>query len=175
MLYSISTRQPFNLAYYIAKRMSNVQVYGKPALPYGMLLTCLYRAFAPIPQNASGFCPDYSLVPHIFVPLSDFRVAKNKGKRPHPPTSSSSSSMSEDDGLPNSRLHPLGYHHQLPIIENESPEFNQTKGMFKCLGRFLTKMNKKMGKKWGRKGVFGTRCLETIWLLRNVICELMYS
>lgn len=148
MLYSISTRQPFNLAYYIAKRMTNIPVHGRPALPYGMLLTRLFRAFAPIPPNDKGFCPDYTLVPHIFVPLSDFRVAKtssSKGKRPHPPTSSSSS-MSEDDGLPNSRLNPLEYRQQLPSIPNESAEFKQTKGMFKCLGRFLNKINKKLDK-----------------------------
>jgi nitrate reductase cytochrome c-type subunit len=52
--------------------------------------------------------------------------------------------MSEDDGLPNSRLPLLEYLSQLPTIPNESEEYKQTKGMFKCLGRFLGKLNKKM-------------------------------
>lgn len=71
MLYSISTSQPFNLAYYLAKRMADIPLVGTTALPYGMLFTRLFRAISPIPPNDKGMCPDYSLVPHIFVPLSD--------------------------------------------------------------------------------------------------------
>lgn len=144
MLYFFSTCQPFNLDYYMAKRIANIPLLGTTALPCGMLLIRLFRAFAPIPPNAKGFCLDYSLVPHIFVHLSDMRVAKTQGKRHHPPTSSSSSSMSEDDGLPNYRIPPLEYLQQLPSIPNESAEFKQTRGMFKCLRRFLTKINKKI-------------------------------
>ena len=109
-----------------------------------MLLTRLYRHLAPIPPTPRGLRLDYSLIPHTFVPLSDKRVYKNQGKRHHPPTSSSSSSMSEDDTLPNSTLLPLEYLSQLPNIPNESKEFKQTKGMFKCLGRFLGKLKKKV-------------------------------
>lgn len=95
-----------------------------------------------------GISLDYSLVDHVMVPLSDKRVSriKSKGKRPHPPTSSSLSASS-DDGLPDSRLPPLQYFKKLPELEQESEEFKQTKGMFKCLGRFLTKKNKKLDKK----------------------------
>ena len=49
MLYSISTRQPFNLAYYMARKMANISFNRKCALPYGMLLTRLFRAVSPIP------------------------------------------------------------------------------------------------------------------------------
>ena len=114
MLYSISTRQPFNLAYYMARKMANIPFNSKNALPYGMLLTRLFRAISPIPPNNKGIRLDYSLVPHIFVPLSNKRVSKTQGKLLRSP-SSSSSSMSDDDGLPNdeglpnSRLTPLDY------------------------------------------------------------------
>jgi hypothetical protein len=146
MLYSLSTRQPFNLAYYMAKRMADIPVHGTTAMSYGMLLTRFFRFISPIPPTPNRLRLDYSLIPHTFVPLSDKRMYKAQGKRPHPPTSSSSSSMSEDDNLPNSRLPPLEYQSQLPAIANESEEFKQTKGMFKNLGRFLGKMKKKLDK-----------------------------
>jgi hypothetical protein len=144
MLYSLSVRQPFNLAYYMANRMVDIPVQGTTAMPYGMLLIRLFRHISPIPPTPRGLRLDYSLIPHTFVPLSDKRVSKAQGKRPHPPTSSLSSTMSEDDKLPNSRLLPLEYLSQLPRIPKESEEYKKTKGMFKCLGRFLGKLNKKM-------------------------------
>ena len=144
MLYSLSTRQPFNLAYYMAKRMADIPVHGTTAMQYGMLLTRLFRFISPIPPTPNRLRLDYSLIPHTFVPLSDKRMYQAQGKRPHPPTSSSSSSMSEDESLPNSRLPPLEYLSQLPDIPNESAEFKQTKRMFKCLGGFLGKLKKKV-------------------------------
>jgi hypothetical protein len=145
MLYSISTGQPFNLAYYLAKRMADIPLVGTTALPYGMLLTRLFRAISPIPPNDKGMCLDYSLVPHIFIPLSDKRVFKTKGKRTRSPSpSSSSSDMSDGDNLPNSKLPPLDYLQELSVIKNSSEEFKQTKGIFKCFGRYLSKLNKKI-------------------------------
>ena len=144
MLYSLSVRQPFNLAYNMAKRMADIPVQGTTAMPYGMLLTRLFRFISPIPPTPRGLHLDYSFIPHTFVPLSDRRVYKAQGKRLHPPTSSSSSSMSEDETFPNSRLPPLEYLSQLPDIPNELDEFKQTKGMFENLGRFLGKLKKKI-------------------------------
>ena len=146
MMYNVSTHQPFNLAYYIAKRMADIPIQGKMALPYGMLLTRLFRAFAPIPRNALGFVPEYDEIECTFVPLSDFRVAVDKGKRPRAQTSSSSSSMSDGDGLPNSRLPPPEYLRQLPPIQNASPEHRQMKGRMKNLGRWIMKLHKGMKK-----------------------------
>ena len=144
MMYSLSVRQPFNLAYYMAKRMADIPVQGTTAMPYGMLLTCLFRFISPILATPRGLRLDYSLIPHTFAPLSDKRVYRSQSKRPHPPTSSSSTSMSEDENLPNSRLPPLEYLSQLPDIPNESAEFKQTKGMFKNLWRFLGTLKKKV-------------------------------
>ena len=147
MLYSLSTGQPFNLSYYLAKRMANIPLVGTTALPYGMLLTRLFRAVSPIPPNSRGISLSYDLIPHTFVPISAKRVYKNKGKRTRSPTPpSSSSEMSEDDSLPNSKLDPFEYLNQLPTLPNESEEFKQTKGMWKCMARYLRKINKKMDK-----------------------------
>lgn len=158
MLYSISTRQPFNLAYYMAKRMADIPLNGKTTLPYGMLLTRLFRAVYPISPNDKGVRLDYSLIPHTFVPLSGKRVFKTQGKRLRSPSPSSlSSSISEDDVLPNSMLAPLEYLQELPTIKNESEEFKQTKGMWKCLGRYIGKMKKKFDRLWD---VCFKECLE---------------
>ncbi|GJR12840.1 hypothetical protein Tco_0795492 [Tanacetum coccineum] len=73
-------------------------------------------------------------------------------KRPHPQTSFGSSSSSpsptpnqeENDTVDNYTLDPVEYINQLPPIEGgESPEFKQTKGMFKCFGHFLSNLEKK--------------------------------
>ena len=124
--------------------MADIPVQGTTAMPYGMLLTRLYRFISLIPPTPRGLRLEYSLIPHTFALLSDKRTYLAEGKRPHPPTSSSSSSMSEDENLPNSRLPPLEYIFQLPEIPNESAEFKQTKGMFKNMGRFLRKLKKKL-------------------------------
>ena len=127
----------------MAQRMTDIPLHGKTALPYGMLLTRLFRAISPIPPSDRGIFLDYSLIPHTFVPLSGKRVFKTQGKRRRSP-SSSSSPISENDDLPNSKLAPLEYLQELPAIENESEEFKQTKGMWKCFGRYLGKIKKKL-------------------------------
>ena len=43
MLYCLITEQPYNLAYFVAKRIVNVKARLDKAIPYGMLLTRLYR------------------------------------------------------------------------------------------------------------------------------------
>ncbi|GKA32631.1 hypothetical protein Tco_0718998, partial [Tanacetum coccineum] len=42
MLYFLATQKPFNLAYYMVKRMVGVIKNDRMVLPYGMLLTLLY-------------------------------------------------------------------------------------------------------------------------------------
>jgi hypothetical protein len=84
MLYSFFIRQPFNLAYFMIKRMANIPVQGTTAKPYGMLLTRLFGIIYPIPSTPRGLPLDYFIIPHIFVPLSDRRVYKAQGK--HFPT-----------------------------------------------------------------------------------------
>lgn len=42
MLYCLSTHQPFNLAYYVAKRMAAIPTLGTTALLCGILLTRIF-------------------------------------------------------------------------------------------------------------------------------------
>ncbi|GKD54434.1 hypothetical protein Tco_1287821 [Tanacetum coccineum] len=93
------------------------------------------------------------LVDHIMVPLTEGRAHRIMvdGKRPHPQTSlGSSSSQSptltqrEVDPMDNYTLDLVVYCDQLlPILGEGSLEFKQTKGMFKCLGHFLSNLRKK--------------------------------
>nr|GFA17407.1 hypothetical protein [Tanacetum cinerariifolium] len=88
------------------------------------------------------------------IPLSEKRIYrfKDKGKRPRlptltPPDTESFDSPSltphqnvENNPVDNYTLDLIPYMNQLPPIEGgESPEFKQTKGMFKCLFKFLCK------------------------------------
>ncbi|GJY08516.1 hypothetical protein Tco_0375570 [Tanacetum coccineum] len=120
MLYCLATKKPFNLAYYIANLIVSVTKSADMTLPYGMLLTRLFE--------------------------------HDKGKRPRLPTPTSPDTESSDsppptphqnmenDPVDNYTLDPIPYMNQLlPIEGGKSPEFKQTKGMFKCLFHYLCK------------------------------------
>nr|GEY45688.1 hypothetical protein [Tanacetum cinerariifolium] len=121
-------------------------------LPYGMLLTRLFehvRTTHPI-----AISDLYCLSDHVMVPLTEAKTHRImiKGKRPHPQTPSESSSEPSPtphqeldiDLVDNYTLDPIVYMNQLLLIEGgESPEFRQTKGMFKCLSHFLSNLGKK--------------------------------
>ncbi|GJS46129.1 putative reverse transcriptase domain-containing protein [Tanacetum coccineum] len=93
------------------------------------------------------------LVDHVMIPLTEGRAHRFMvdGKRPHPQTSSGSSSspsptLTQGEVYPvdNFTLDPVVYCDQLPPIAiRASKEFKQTKGMFKCLGHFLSTLGKK--------------------------------
>nr|GEU62331.1 hypothetical protein [Tanacetum cinerariifolium] len=84
MLYFLSNQKHFNLAYYIAKRMDNVIKSNLMVLPYGMLLTRLYRhvlTTQPITITNIHFLMDHVMVPLIEGRSHMFMV---DGKRPYP-------------------------------------------------------------------------------------------
>nr|GEW24477.1 hypothetical protein [Tanacetum cinerariifolium] len=123
-------------------------------LLYGMLLTRLVKYIRV--SHPHAFLDDLYLVDHIMIPLSKRRVFRIMpgGKRPWLPTptpsessdstSSSSHQEEENDPVNNFTLDPIPYINQLsPIEGGESSEFKQTKGMFKCLGHFLSNLRKK--------------------------------
>ncbi|GKC26684.1 hypothetical protein Tco_1033978 [Tanacetum coccineum] len=154
MLYCLSIGKRFNLAYYIVHRMMSVTQSSQMTLPYAMLLT---RLFKHVQINHPHPLPnEFNLVDHVMIPLSNKRKnrIKTKGKRPRLPTptpsNSSGSSQSphnqgtstnpSSDPIDNYTLDPMAYLNQLPPIQGgESPEFKQTKGLFKCLFHFLCK------------------------------------
>ncbi|GKB98191.1 hypothetical protein Tco_0984328 [Tanacetum coccineum] len=152
MLYYLAIEKPFDLAYYIANRMVSVTKSVDMRLPYGMLLTRLFEHVRA--NHPYTFSNELYLVDHVMIPLSEKRVYrfKDKGKRPRlptptPPNTESSDSPSptphqglENDPVDNYTLDPIPYMNQLPPIEGgDSPEFKQTKEMFKCLFHFLSK------------------------------------
>ncbi|GJT45908.1 hypothetical protein Tco_0954623 [Tanacetum coccineum] len=154
MLYCLTIGKPFNLAHYIAKRMESVTKTDIMTLPYRMLLTRLFELVCI--SHPFAITDNHYLVDHMMIPLSEKQVFKitPKGKRPHPqtptPTDSSESPSptphqeEENDLVKNYTLDPIPYIDQLPPIEGgESPEYKQTKGMFKCFGPFLSNLGKK--------------------------------
>ncbi|GJU25015.1 hypothetical protein Tco_1163636 [Tanacetum coccineum] len=151
MLYCLANQRKFNLAYYIAKRMASVIKSDFMVLHYAMLLTRLYRHVLSIhPYPTPNI---HILVDHVRVPLTEGRANRIMidVKRPHPqnPLKSSSSpsptpNKEENDLVDNYTLDPVAYINQLsPIPGGESPEFKQTKRMFKCFGHFLSNLSKK--------------------------------
>nr|GEW99103.1 hypothetical protein [Tanacetum cinerariifolium] len=135
----------------MAKRMASVIKIDLLVLPYGMLLTRLYRHVLTIqPRSITN---THYLVYHVMVPLTEGRAHRLMvdEKRPHPQTSSGSSSspsptpsQGKVDLVENFTLDPVVYCDQLlPIVGGASKEFKQTKGMFKCFGHFLSNLGKK--------------------------------
>ncbi|GJY14559.1 hypothetical protein Tco_0384981 [Tanacetum coccineum] len=151
MLYFLANRKPFNLAYYMANRMVYVIKSDLMVLPYGMLLTRLYRHVLTIqPCHVTNA---HYLMDHVMVYLTEGRTHwfLIDRKRPHPQTSSSSSSSQSQSQeqeqinlIDNYTLDLIEYCNQLPpILGGASEEFKQTKGMFKCFGHFLSNLEKK--------------------------------
>ncbi|GKE81649.1 hypothetical protein Tco_1551649 [Tanacetum coccineum] len=92
MLYFLTIQRPFNLSYYIAMRMASVIKSDFMVLPYGMLLTSLYRHVHT--THPFAISDIYYLVDHVMIPLTEGKTCRImiNGKRPHPQTLSESSS-----------------------------------------------------------------------------------
>nr|GEV98656.1 hypothetical protein [Tanacetum cinerariifolium] len=156
IIYCITIGKPFNLAYYIAKRMVSVTKSADMTLPFEMLLTRLFEHVRVAHPHA--LLDDLYLVDHVMIPFSKkrvFRIMPN-GKRPRLPTLTPSKSFEspflslslhqeeENDPVNNYTLDHIPHIDQLPPIKGgESSEFKQTKGMFKCFGHFLSNLDKK--------------------------------
>ncbi|GJV97780.1 hypothetical protein Tco_1549357 [Tanacetum coccineum] len=135
----------------MAKRMVSVIKNDMMVLPYGMLLTRLYRHVLTI--QPCHVTDAHYLVDHVMVLLIKGRGHRFlvDGKRPHPQTSSSSSS-SQSQSQDQEQINPsdnytidlVEYCNQLPPIPGgASEEFKQTKGMFNCFDHFLPNLGKK--------------------------------
>nr|GEV01772.1 hypothetical protein [Tanacetum cinerariifolium] len=152
MLYCLTIQKLFNLAYYTAMRIASVIKSNFMVLPYGMLLTRLYKHVHT--THLFSISDIHYLVNHVMIPLTEGKTRRIMidGKRPHPQTPSESSSSSpsptpnqeEINPVNNFTLDPIAYIDQLlPILRREAPEFKQTKGMFKLFGHFLSNLGKK--------------------------------
>ncbi|GKC07136.1 hypothetical protein Tco_0998746 [Tanacetum coccineum] len=69
MLYCLTIEKPFNLSYYIAHRMVSVTKSADMTLPYGMLLTRLFKHVRV--NHPYSFSNKLYLVDHVMIPLSE--------------------------------------------------------------------------------------------------------
>ncbi|GJY57076.1 hypothetical protein Tco_0456191 [Tanacetum coccineum] len=155
MLYCLKNGQPFNLAYFIARRMYFFRYRRDKVLPYGMILT---RLFENLKANMApgSFDERYKLVPRKMSSLKAKQPKKpppkrtrnvGKSKRTQLTTSSSTESPPSDNkDLPSTKLSLRSYHRALKDDPNMSKEQRETRGMFKNLGRALHKFARMLKK-----------------------------
>nr|GEW25246.1 hypothetical protein [Tanacetum cinerariifolium] len=118
MLYCLKNIQPFNLAYFIIRRMYFFRDRRDKVIPYGMILTPLFKNLKKSPPKRT----------------------RNVGKftRTQLSTSSSIESPPADNGdFPSTKLSLRSYSRDLRDDPNMSKEQRETRGMFKNLGRAL--------------------------------------
>nr|GEX58282.1 pentatricopeptide repeat-containing protein [Tanacetum cinerariifolium] len=94
MLYCIESSTPYNLAFFILKRMEKTQNKPKKLLPYGMLLSRLFKHVVSVfPELAIDNYPLFNHVIHPLAPHYERKTRADQGKkRPHDSNASSSSS-----------------------------------------------------------------------------------
>nr|GEU31440.1 Gag-Pol polyprotein [Tanacetum cinerariifolium] len=146
LMYWLENRQPFNLAYFIIKRMYFFRDRRDKVLPYGMILTHLFKNLKANMAQGS-FDERYKLVPKKMSSLKAKQPKRpppkrnrnvGKSKRTQLTTSSSTESQPSDNGdLPSTKLSPRSYSRSLKDDPNMSKEKRETRGMFKNLGRAL--------------------------------------
>ncbi|GKB81711.1 hypothetical protein Tco_0948606 [Tanacetum coccineum] len=93
MLYCIETSTPYNLAFFILKRMEKTRNKPKELLPYGMLLTRLFKHVVSVsPELAIDRYISHDRVMHPLVPHYKRKMRSDYGrKRPRNSNASSSS------------------------------------------------------------------------------------
>ncbi|GJR28460.1 hypothetical protein Tco_1104692 [Tanacetum coccineum] len=116
MLYCIATSKNCNLAFFVAKRMELVTKQARLILPYGILLTRLFKYVMSSSLELSN--DRYVLYDRVMFPLAphyERKTRKDYGtKRGRPSTSASSSSAFD---------HPSSSHH----IDDDSDEMMKVK------------------------------------------------
>ncbi|GJX30748.1 copia protein [Tanacetum coccineum] len=105
MLYCIETSTPYNLAFFILKRMEKTRFKPKEVLPYGMLLTRLFKHVVSVsPELAFDRYLSHDRAMHPLAPHYERKTRADRGKkRPREPNASSSSSTQNHP----SSSHPL--------------------------------------------------------------------
>ncbi|GKA15365.1 hypothetical protein Tco_0695112 [Tanacetum coccineum] len=93
MLYCIETSTPYNLAFFILKQMEKTRNKPKELLPYGMILTRLFKHVVSIfPELAINHYISYDRVMHPLAPHYEQKTRSDHGKkRPRDSNASSSS------------------------------------------------------------------------------------
>ncbi|GKF45260.1 hypothetical protein Tco_0131812 [Tanacetum coccineum] len=93
MIYYIETSTRYNLAFFILKRMERTRSKPKELLPYGMLLTSLFKLVVSVfPELAIDHYILHDRVMHPLAPHYERKTRSDCGKkRPHELNASSSS------------------------------------------------------------------------------------
>ncbi|GJS34613.1 hypothetical protein Tco_0532995 [Tanacetum coccineum] len=103
MLYCIETSTPYNLAYFILKRMEKTLFKPKELLPYGMLLTRLFKHVVSVsPELAFDHYLSYDRVMYPLAPHYERKPRADRGKKR--PRESNASSSSNTQNPPSSSL-----------------------------------------------------------------------
>ncbi|GJU66385.1 hypothetical protein Tco_1252644 [Tanacetum coccineum] len=84
MLYCIETSTPYNLAFFILKRMENTRFKPKELLPYGMLLTRLFKHVVSVsPELVFDHYLSHDRAMHPLAPHYERKTRADRGmKRP---------------------------------------------------------------------------------------------
>ncbi|GJY32725.1 retrovirus-related pol polyprotein from transposon TNT 1-94 [Tanacetum coccineum] len=105
MLYCIETSTPYNLAFFILKRMEKTRLKPNELLPYGMLLTRLFKHVMSVsPELAFDHYLSHDRSMHPLAPHYERKTQADRGKK-RPRESNASSSSSTLNHLSSS--HPL--------------------------------------------------------------------
>nr|GEV54801.1 pentatricopeptide repeat-containing protein [Tanacetum cinerariifolium] len=118
MLYCIESSTPYNLAFFILKQMEKTQNKPKELLPYGMILSRLFKHIVSVfPELAIDNYPLFDHVMHPLAPHYERKTRADRGKK-RPRESNASSSSSIINHPPSS--HPLDD----SIDENDDESFH---------------------------------------------------
>ncbi|GJW84456.1 hypothetical protein Tco_0157601 [Tanacetum coccineum] len=118
MLYCIETSTPYNLAFFILKRMEKTRFKPKELLPYGMLLTRLFKHVVSVsPELAFDHYLSHDRAMHPLAPHYERKTRADRGKKR--PRESNASSSSSTLNHPSSS-HPLDD----SIEENDDESFH---------------------------------------------------
>ncbi|GJZ34324.1 hypothetical protein Tco_0580141 [Tanacetum coccineum] len=97
MLYCIETSTPYNLAFFILKRMERTRFKPKELLPYGMLLTRLFKHVVSIsPELAFDHYLSHDRAMHPLAPHYERKTRADRGKKRPRETNASSSSTTQN-------------------------------------------------------------------------------
>ena len=72
MMYCLHTQQPYNLAYFFARRITHLKGNSTKLIPYGMFLTRLYHYIMNFHPYLRG--PQYTLFDPVMEPINEFHV-----------------------------------------------------------------------------------------------------
>ncbi|GJU50588.1 hypothetical protein Tco_1220143 [Tanacetum coccineum] len=93
MLYCIETSTPYNLAFFILKRMLKTRNKPKELLPYGILLTRLFEHIVSIsPELAFDHYLSHDRAMHSLAPHYEQKTRADRGKKRPSESNASSSS-----------------------------------------------------------------------------------